>query len=75
MVPVEIQDALLDELKQLTPKNGNRLLEIARAMHEYRSAASLEEVLDGLPVWDEERANEMERIIEEGCEQIDVSKW
>jgi len=77
MVPANIQDALLDELKELTPENGSRLLEVARSMKtNHRSEApTLEDVLRNLPIWDEERAREMEEIIEEGCEQIDLSRW
>ena len=77
MVPAEIQDALLDELKRMGPENGERLLEMARAMKRPNASKShtLDDVLRGLPVWDEERAREMEEIIEAGCEQIDLSKW
>jgi hypothetical protein len=77
MVPANIQDALLNELKELTPENGSRLLEVARSMkaQHLSEAPTLDEVLHNLPVWDEERAQEMESIIEDGCEQIDLSRW
>ncbi|HZK75725.1 MAG TPA: hypothetical protein VFD13_02345 [Candidatus Kapabacteria bacterium] len=68
---------MLDELKEMSPENGNRLLEVARSMKYKHSleAPTLDEVLRSLPIWDEERALEMENIIEEGCEQIDLSRW
>jgi hypothetical protein len=77
MVPAEIQDALLDEIKRIGPENGKRLLEIARSMNVLprQKKRTLEEILRDLPVWDEERAREMEEIIEAGCEQIDLSTW
>ena len=75
MVPANIQDALLDELKEMSPENATRLHEMARSLRRKPSSKehTLEEVLRNLLVWDEERAREMDVIIEAGCEQIDHS--
>ena len=76
MVPAEVQEELLDVFKELSPENGNRLLEMARSMKTTRMRGSrIEDIMRNIIPMDHESAEEMRRIIEEGCEQIDESQW
>ncbi|MFI5201931.1 MAG: hypothetical protein ACHQNE_06060 [Candidatus Kapaibacterium sp.] len=76
MVPANIQDALLDELKELSPENGSRLLEVARSMKTVPLRDTrIEDILRNIEPMDAEQARELEQIIEEEFEQIEPSEW
>ncbi len=76
MVPANIQDALFDELKEMSPENGSRLLEVARSMKDALQRGSrIEDILRNIEPMDAEQARELEQIIEEEFEQIEPSEW
>jgi hypothetical protein len=66
MVPIDVQNELLDIFKELSPKNKNRLLEMARQLRkDSKKGATTEDYSWSHKPMDTEAIDEMSRIIEE----------
>lgn len=68
-------ERLLEEASHLTPEERRRLASALSEVDGKPTGATLVERLGALEPLDAAAWDEMERVIEEGCEQIDSRDW
>lgn len=78
MTQPSIKQQILDDLDRLPPELQRRAQEL---VHGLTASVSRPEGTPGKylarfsGILDEEGAREMERVIEEGCERVDLERW
>lgn len=78
MARLSIKQQILDDLDRLPPELQRRAQELVHGLAVSASrpeGTPGKELLRFAGILDEDAALEMERIIEEGCERVDLDAW
>lgn len=76
MGTAEITEQILKELARLSPQAQQLILNFARRLGPFpQNGVPGKDLVQFSGVLSRDEADEMERAIEEGCEQVDASEW
>lgn len=75
MTPSTVKQQILEDLDRLSPELQRRAQELVHGLVVRPAGTPGKDLVRFSGILDEEGAREMQRVIEEGCERVDLDAW